>query len=118
MNVDDFFNNIDVSKENYVYGYTHMYWNYNDMNNLDSSVHYQYGPNYIRGTFVDENPSTLKMPSLDLTGNYIRNYDNLYYKEIKDTNIKQLLINTYDYQTLNDVSNKLLNTSVNKDLLN
>ncbi len=118
MNVDDFFNNIDVSKENYVYGYTHMYWNYNDMNNLDSSVHYQYGPNYIRGTFVDENPSTLKMPSLDLTGNYIRNYDNLYYKEIEDTNIKQLLINTYDYQTLNDVSNKLLNTSVNKDLLN
>lgn len=116
MNIDDFFNVSDVSKSDYVYGYTHLYWNYNDMGNLNSSCHYMYGPNYIRGTFIDDTPTDVSVPKLNKFGNYIRNYEDETYKNIEDSDIKQLLINTYDYQTILDVSDKLPET-VNKTLL-
>ena len=54
MNVDNFFNNsIDVSKDDYVYGYVHMYYNYNDTSTKNSGVRSYYYSNYIKGTFTD-----------------------------------------------------------------
>lgn len=117
MNIDDFFNNIDVSKEDYVYGYIHMYYNYNDMNNKNSGVRPYYYSNYIKGTFTDTVLSKVLVPKTDVNNNYIRDYENTNYKNIKSSEIKQILINTWDTSTLNDVSS-LLPESVNTSLLN
>lgn len=105
MNIDDFFNDIsDVSKDDYVYGYIHMYYNYNDMNNRTSGIRARYYSNYIKGTFTDDTLSQVRVPVTDKKGNYIRNYNDSEYKNVTSDEIKQILINTWNTSTLNDVS--------------
>ena len=78
MNVDNFFNNsIDVSKDDYVYGYVHMYYNYNDTSTKNSGVRSCYYSNYIKGTFKDTSLSKVRVPKTDDNGNYIRNYNSM-----------------------------------------
>ena len=117
MNIDDFFNNIDVSKDDYVYGYIHMYYNYNDMNNKNSGVRTRYYSNYIKGTFTDTSLSKVRVPKTDNNGNYIRDYNNESYKNITSSEIKQVLINTWDTSTLENVRS-LLPKTVNEAIFN
>lgn len=117
MNIDDFFNNIDVSKDDYVYGYIHMYYNYNDMNNKNSGVRARYYSNYIKGTFTDTSLSKVRVPKTDDNGNYIRDYNNESYKNVTSSEIKQVLINTWDTSTLENVSS-LLPKTVNEAIFN
>ena len=117
MNIDDFFNNIDVSKDDYVYGYIHMYYNYNDMNNKNSGVRTRYYSNYIKGTFTDTSLSKVRVPKTDNNGNYIRDYNNESYKNITSSEIKQVLINTWDTSTLENVRS-LLPKTVNDAIFN
>lgn len=117
MNIDDFFNNIDVSKDDYVYGYIHMYYNYNDMNNKNSGVRTRYYSNYIKGTFTDTSLSKVRVPKTDDNGNYIRDYNNESYKNVTSSEIKQVLINTWDTSTLENVSS-LLPKTVNEAIFN
>lgn len=117
MNIDDFFNNIDVSKDDYVYGYIHMYYNYNDMNNKNSGVRTRYYSNYIKGTFKDTVLSKVRVPKTDNNGNYIRDYNNESYKNITSSEIKQVLINTWDTSTLENVRS-LLPKTVNDAIFN
>lgn len=117
MNIDDFFNNIDVSKDDYVYGYVHMYYNYNDMNNKNSGVRACYYSNYIKGTFTDTSLSKVRVPKTDDNGNYIRDYNNESYKNVTSSEIKQVLINTWDTSTLENVSS-LLPKTVNEAIFN
>ncbi|MDY4737729.1 hypothetical protein [Terrisporobacter sp.] len=117
MNIDDFFNNIDVSKDDYVYGYIHMYYNYNDMNNKNSGVRARYYSNYIKGTFKDTSLSKVRVPKTDDNGNYIRNYNDPSYKNVTSSEIKQVLINTWDTSTLENVSS-LLPETVNTSTFN
>ena len=117
MNIDDFFNNIDVSKDDYVYGYIHMYYNYNDMNNKNSGVRARYYSNYIKGTFKDTSLSKVRVPKTDDNGNYIRNYNDTSYKNVTSSEIKQVLINTWDTSTLENVSS-LLPETVNTSTFN
>lgn len=68
MNVDNFFNNsIDVSKDDYVYGYVHMYYNYNDTSTKNSGVRSCYYSNYIKGTFTDTSLSKVRVPKQMIT---------------------------------------------------
>ncbi len=118
MNVDNFFNNsIDVSKDDYVYGYIHMYYNYNDMNNKNSGVRARYYSNYIKGTFKDTVLSKVRVPKTDNNGNYIRNYNTKSYKNVTSSEIKQVLINTWDTSTLENVKS-LLPETVNEATFN
>ena len=117
MNIDDFFNNIDVSKDDYVYGYIHMYYNYNDMNNKNSGVRARYYSNYIKGTFKDTVLSKVRVPKTDNNGNYIRNYNDTSYKNVTSSEIKQVLINTWDTSTLENVRT-LLPETVNEATFN
>lgn len=117
MNVDNFFNNIDVSKDDYVYGYIHMYYNYNDMNNKNSGVRARYYSNYIKGTFTDTSLSKVRVPKTDDKGNYIRDYNNESYKNVTSSEIKQVLINTWDTSTLENVKS-LLPETVNEVTFN
>lgn len=117
MNIDDFFNNIDVSKDDYVYGYIHMYYNYNDMNNKNSGVRARYYSNYIKGTFTDTSLSKVRVPKTDDNGNYIRDYNNESYKNVTSSEIKQVLINTWDTSTLENVSS-LLPKTINEAIFN
>lgn len=117
MNIDDFFNNIDVSKDDYVYGYIHMYYNYNDMNNKNSGVRTRYYSNYIKGTFTDTSLSKVRVPKTDDNGNYIRNYNTKSYKNVTSSEIKQVLINTWDTSTLENVKS-LLPETVNEATFN
>jgi len=118
MNIDDFFNNnIDVSKDDYVYGYIHMYYNYNDMNNKNSGVRSRYYSNYIKGTFTDTSLSKVRVPKIDDKGNYIRDYNNKSYKNVTSSEIKQVLINTWDTSTLENVRS-LLPETVNEATFN
>lgn len=117
MNIDDFFNNIDVSKDDYVYGYIHMYYNYNDMNNKNSGVRARYYSNYIKGTFTDTSLSKVRVPKTDDNGNYIRNYNTKSYKNVTSSEIKQVLINTWDTSTLENVKS-LLPETVNEATFN
>ncbi len=117
MNVDNFFNNIDVSKDDYVYGYIHMYYNYNDMNNKNSGVRARYYSNYIKGTFTDTSLSKVRVPKTDDKGNYIRDYNNESYKNVTSSEIKQVLINTWDTSTLENVKS-LLPETVNEVIFN
>ncbi len=118
MNIDDFFNNsIDVSKDDYVYGYIHMYYNYNDMNNKNSGVRSRYYSNYIKGTFKDTSLSKVRVPKTDDKGNYIRDYNNESYKNVTSSEIKQVLINTWDTSTLENVKS-LLPETVNEATFN
>lgn len=118
MNIDDFFNNsIDVSKDDYIYGYIHMYYNYNDMNNKNSGVRSRYYSNYIKGTFTDTSLSKVRVPKTDDNGNYIRNYNNKKYKNVTSSEIKQILINTWDTSTLENVK-YLLPETVNDAIFN
>lgn len=118
MNVDNFFNNsIDVSKDDYVYGYVHMYYNYNDMNNKNSGVRSCYYSNYIKGTFTDTSLSKVRVPKTDNNGNYIRDYNNESYKNVASSEIKQVLINTWNTSTLENVS-FLLPETVNTSTFN
>lgn len=117
MNIDDFFNNIDVSKDDYVYGYIHMYYNYNDMNNKNSGVRARYYSNYIKGTFTDTSLSKVRVPKTDDKGNYIRDYNNESYKNVTSSEIKQVLINTWDTSTLENVKS-LLPETVNEATFN
>lgn len=117
MNIDDFFNNIDVSKDDYVYGYIHMYYNYNDMNNKNSGVRARYYSNYIKGTFKDTVLSKVRVPKTDNNGNYIRNYNDTSYKNVTSSEIKQVLINTWDTSTLENVRT-LLSETVNEATFN
>lgn len=118
MNIDDFFNNsIDVSKDDYVYGYIHMYYNYNDMNNKNSGVRPYYYSNYIKGTFTDTSLSKVRVPKTDDKGNYIRDYNNESYKNVTFSEIKQVLINTWDTSTLENVKS-LLPETVNEVTFN
>lgn len=118
MNIDDFFNNsIDVSKDDYVYGYIHMYYNYNDMNNKNSGVRPCYYSNYIKGTFTDTSLSKVRLPKTDDKGNYIRDYNNESYKNVTSSEIKQILINTWDTSTLENVKS-LLPETVNEAIFN
>ena len=117
MNIDDFFNNIDVSKDDYVYGYIHMYYNYNDMNNKNSGVRARYYSNYIKGTFKDTVLTKVRVPKTDNNGNYIRNYNTKSYKNVTSSEIKQVLINTWDISTLENVSS-LLPKTVNDEIFN
>lgn len=117
MNVDNFFNNIDVSKDDYVYGYIHMYYNYNDMNNKNSGVRARYYSNYIKGTFTDTSLSKVRVPKTDDNGNYIRNYNTKSYKNVASSEIKQVLINTWDTSTLENVKS-LLPETVNEATFN
>ena len=118
MNVDNFFNNsIDVSKDDYVYGYIHMYYNYNDMNNKNSGVRARYYSNYIKGTFTDTSLSKVRVPKTDDNGNYIRDYNNESYKNVTSSEIKQVLINTWNTSTLENVSS-LLPETVNTSTFN
>lgn len=117
MNVDNFFNNIDVSKDDYVYGYIHMYYNYNDMNNKNSGVRARYYSNYIKGTFTDTSLSKVRVPKTDDNGNYIRNYNTKSYKNVTSSEIKQVLINTWDTSTLENVKS-LLPETVNEATFN
>lgn len=115
MNVDNFFNNsIDVSKGDYVYGYVHMYYNYNDTSTKNSGVRSCYYSNYIKGTFTDTSLSKVRVPKTDDNGNYIRDYNNESYKNVTSSEIKQVLINTWDTSTLENVRSllpKTVNTS-------
>lgn len=117
MIVDNFFNNIDVSKDDYVYGYIHMYYNYNDMNNKNSGVRARYYSNYIKGTFTDTSLSKVRVPKTDDKGNYIRDYNNESYKNVTSSEIKQVLINTWDTSTLENVKS-LLPETVNEVTFN
>lgn len=118
MHIDDFFNNsIDVSKDNYIYGYIHMYYNYNDMNNEKSGVRPCYYSNYIKGTFTDTELSKVRVPKTDDNGNYIRNYNDTNYRNVTSSVIKQVLINTWDTSTLENVSS-LLPETVNTSMFN
>lgn len=117
MNIDDFFNNIDVSKDDYVYGYIHMYYNYNDMNNKNSGVRARYYSNYIKGTFKDTVLTKVRVPKTDNNGNYIRNYNTKSYKNVTSSEIKQVLINTWDTSTLENVKS-LLPETVNEATFN
>jgi hypothetical protein len=118
MNVDNFFNNsIDVSKDDYVYGYVHMYYNYNDMNNKNSGVRARYYSNYIKGTFKDTVLTKVRVPKTDNNGNYIRNYNTKSYKNVTSSEIKQVLINTWDTSTLENVKS-LLPETVNDEIFN
>lgn len=117
MIVDNFFNNIDVSKDDYVYGYIHMYYNYNDMNNKNSGVRARYYSNYIKGTFTDTSLSKVRVPKTDDKGNYIRDYNNESYKNVTSSEIKQVLINTWDTSTLENVKS-LLPETVNEVIFN
>lgn len=117
MNIDDFFNNIDVSKDDYVYGYIHMYYNYNDMNNKNSGVRARYYSNYIKGTFKDTVLSKVRVLKTDNNGNYIRNYNDTSYKNVTSSEIKQVLINTWDTSTLENVRT-LLPETVNEATFN
>lgn len=118
MNIDNFFNNsIDVSKDDYVYGYIHMYYNYNDMNNKNSGVRSRYYSNYIKGTFTDTSLSKVRVPKTDDKGNYIRDYNNKSYKNVTSSEIKQVLINTWDTSTLENVRS-LLPKTVNDAIFN
>lgn len=118
MNIDEFFNETsDVSKGDYIYGYIHMYYNYNDMNNPSSGVRACYYSNYIKGTFTDDVLSKIKVPQIDNNGNYIRNYNDSSYKQVKSIDLKQVLINTWNTSTLNDVSMNIPE-SVNNEIFN
>lgn len=118
MNVDNFFNNsIDVSKDDYVYGYVHMYYNYNDTSTKNSGVRSCYYSNYIKGTFTDTSLSKVRVPKTDDNGNYIRDYNNESYKNVTSSEIKQVLINTWDTSTLENVSS-LLPKTVNEAIFN
>mgnify|MGYP006886103950 FL=1 len=111
MNVDNFFNNsIDVSKDDYVYGYVHMYYNYNDTSTENSGIRSCYYSNYIKGTFTDTSLSKVRVPKTDDNGNYIRDYNNESYKNVTSSEIKQLLINTWNTSTLENVSSLLPET--------
>ena len=118
MNVDNFFNNsIDVSKDDYIYGYIHMYYNYNDMNNKNSGIRARYYSNYIKGTFKDTVLTKVRVPKTDNNGNYIRNYNTKSYKNVTSSEIKQVLINTWDTSTLENVKS-LLPETVNEATFN
>lgn len=118
MNVDNFFNNsIDVSKGDYVYGYVHMYYNYNDTSTKNSGVRSCYYSNYIKETFTDTLLSKVRVPKTDDNGNYIRDYNNESYKNVTSSEIKQVLINTWDTSTLENVSS-LLPETVNTSTFN
>lgn len=118
MNVDNFFNNsIDVSKDDYVYGYVHMYYNYNDTSTKNSGVRSCYYSNYIKGTFTDTSLSNVRVPKTDDNGNYIRDYNNESYKNVTSSEIKQVLINTWDTSTLENVRS-LLPKTVNEAIFN
>ena len=118
MNVDNFFNNsIDVSKGDYVYGYVHMYYNYNDTSIKNSGIRPCYYSNYIKGTFTDTTLSKVRVPKTDDNGNYIRDYNNESYKNVVSSEIKQVLINTWDTSTLENVS-YLLPETVNTSTFN
>ena len=118
MNIDNFFNNsIDVSKGDYVYGYVHMYYNYNDTSTENSGIRSCYYSNYIKGTFTDTSLSKVRVPKTDDNGNYIRDYNNESYKNVTSSEIKQVLINTWDTSTLENVSS-LLPKTVNEAIFN
>ena len=103
-----FLNNDKLDINYFNYGYTHLYWNYDeDSINSSTQKNTYYKANYIRGRFMSEEPLTLYVIKRDEYGNYIRNWDNVDFKEITNVEIRDLLINTTENKTLNDVSNKL-----------
>lgn len=103
---------LDISSFNY--GYIHMYWNCDDYSiNASTQKNNYYKPNYIRGEFMSEEPLTLYIIKCDEYGNYIRKWDDDAFKQITNTDIRDLLINTTSNKTLYDVSNKLWNNAQN-----
>lgn len=117
INVSSFFTNDNITNSSFNFGYTHMYWNYSDQNYVDTYETNHYRDNYIRKKGVRRitvDSSDPSIPLLDSYGAYIRNWDSSEYKKVNNIYIKQLLINTYDYLTLYDVSLQL-NHSVSEN---
>lgn len=118
INVSSFFTNNNITDTSFNFGYTHMYWNYSDQNYVDTYETNHYRDNYIRKKGVRRitaDSSDPSIPLLDSYGAYIRNWDSSEYKKVNNIYIKQLLINTYDYLTLQDVSSQLNHSVSEKD---
>ena len=102
-NINKFFNDNKVL-DNYHYGYIHTYWNYND-NTSSNNIYNYYQPNYIRSNFTEE--KRVYHIVTDEYGNFVRDWNYANLSNIDSEEIRNLLINTIDQLTLNDVSNNL-----------
>lgn len=118
LDTSAFFKNRYNSHDNYKFGYIHMQWNYTEDTSFLNNTHVNYyQPNYITGTLTSDKPETLKgIIKTDGDGNYIRNWQDPSFIEITNIPIRELLINTTDRQTLNNVSNLLPDTVSKNDI--
>lgn len=96
--------------DDFNYGYCHMYWN-----NTPGNTYNYYKPNHIRGRFLSTEKKNMYVIRKDQDGNYIRNWNDEKFKAVENLEIKDILVNTYETQTLMDVS--YLVSADNPDLM-